>query len=130
MKQGIRIFLLVLSVCVVSTALAKQPECVGPKDPPGHGNKPTKVTILHCGCADEGDLMQYVEIQISSKSKGHFHHVAGSISSCFDGVDTYRDFVRSGSDCQVDDGTGSLDAWEPCGERTALQECGTEVIDP
>ena len=129
MKQGIRIFLLVLSVCAVSTALAKKPECDWPKDPPGKGNKPTKVTILHCGCADEGDRMYYVEINVSSKSKGHLKHVAGSIESCSDGLGTYKDVIRLGSDCQVDDGAEPIDSMKFCGER-AVMDCGSESIDP
>jgi len=129
MKQGIRIFALILSMCMVSVVSAKPPECVDPKNPPGKANKPTKVAILHCGCADDGGPMQYVEIQVSSKSKGHFHHVAGSIASCSDGSDSYLDFVRSGSDCQVDDGSEPWKSMEFCGDRIATDACGTEVID-
>lgn len=129
MKQGMRFFLLVLGVCFVSAVSAK-PACVDPKIPPGQAKKPSKVTILHCACPDTGDLMQYVEIQVSSKSKGHRNHVAGSIDSCSDGSDSYRDFVRSGSDCQVDDGADLMDSMEFCPEgRMAMDECGIVVID-
>ena len=129
MKQGIRIFLLVFCICSVSTVSAKPPECVDPKDPPGQANKPAKVTILHCACADEGDLMQYVEIQVSSKSKGHRHHIAGSIESCSDGAESFDDFVRNGSDCQVNDGAELMNSMEFCGNLVAADECGVAVID-
>lgn len=115
---------------MVSAVLAKPPECINPKNPPGKANKPNKVTILHCGCADDGGPMQYVEIQISSKSKGHFNHVAGSIASCSDGTDSYFDFVRTGSDCQVvDDESEPWKSMEPCGDRIATDVCGEAVID-
>jgi len=130
MKQGIRIFMLILSVCAVSTALAKQPQCVGPKDPPGQANKPTKVTILHCGCADEGNRMHYVEINVSSKSRGHLKHEAGSIESCPDDLGFYKDFVRSGSDCQlVEDGDEPINSMLICELQIATDECGTVVTD-
>jgi len=129
MYQGIRILAFVLSICAVSAVSAKPPECVGPTNPPGQGNKPTKVAILHCGCADDGGPMRYVEIEVSSKSKGHFNHVAGSIESCPDGSDSYSDFVRNGSDCQVDDGSEPWSAMEFCGARLAMDECGTASID-
>jgi len=69
MKQGIRIFTLVLSICMVSAVSAKPPECIDPKNPPGKSRQQTKVTILRCACADDGGPMKYVEIQVSSKSR-------------------------------------------------------------
>jgi len=72
--------------------------------------------------------MEFVEINVSSKSKGHRHHQAGSIESCSDGADSFTDFVRSGSDCQLD-GPALGDEIAFCSDQVALQECGTEVID-
>jgi hypothetical protein len=75
--------------------------------------KPEKSAILHCGCAWDGIAanMEYKEISISSKSRGHDAHVATTVDSCFNGEeeveagifeDVYTDFVRSGDDCQLD----------------------------
>jgi hypothetical protein len=117
MSRKIAIFLLFIGAFATTVAVADPPECVGPPDgggPPGHAGPPdgagppegagppAKVVLLHCGCADDGNRMEYVEIQVSSRSKGHRFHEAGSIDSCSDGTDSFRDFVRSGSDCQLD----------------------------
>jgi len=59
-----------------------------------------KASVMHCGCNLAGDNMEYTEISISSKSRGHDAHVAGTVDSCFNGVDTYTDVVRAGNDCQ------------------------------
>jgi len=95
---------------------------------PPHG----KANIRHCGCVvDEvsGAIsMAYVEVNVSSKAKGHYKHGAGTIDSCFDGVDTYIDFVRTGGDCVVPDGdnlagtgllecVGGQESMDPCGEQ-------------
>jgi hypothetical protein len=137
-----RIFLLaILSCAFASAAFAGPPECVGPpewangKGPP-NGNVPPgsqgkwRVTLLHCGCADDGTQLEFVEMTVSSRSKGHRMHVAGSFDSCSTDGETYRDFVRTGSDCQVDDGQplpGDEIAY--CSDQLAGQACGDEVID-
>lgn len=131
MKRFFGMTVLLLCLCATSLAWAHDNEC---KIPPGHSddkgqpNKPEKVSILHCGCADTGDMMHYVEIMVSSKSKGHKKHVAGSIDSCSDGSDNFNDFVRSGSDCQL---TGTpIDGMDACtNDQMAASECGTAVID-
>lgn len=137
MNRGIAIFLLVIGTCAASAATAGPPDCVGPPDgvgppdfagPPEGNGRPAMVTLLHCGCADDGNRMEYVEIRVTSKSRGHLNHQAGTIDSCSDGTDTFRDFVRSGSDCQLD-GPALGDAIGFCSDQLALQECGTEVID-
>ena len=87
------------------------------------------MSILHCGCTEEADVLRYVEINVSSKSKGHLRHGSTSLTSCFDGVDTYIDFVRSGSDCQVDDGSELVDGLDFCVDKIAGDECGVQVID-
>jgi hypothetical protein len=113
MKRAITCLLFVLFIGMATTALA---------DPPA------KSTILHCGCTPEGDGMEYVAISVSSKTKGHDAHVVGSIDSCFDGVETFTDFVRTGSDCQVD-GPPLGDPIEACGEQLEGDPCGSEVIE-
>ena len=103
MKQLIRVLTLVLFTCTVTVAWAGPQDC---KEPPGQQkekNKPHKVTILHCGCPDAGDEMFYVEIQVSSKSKGHLKHAeAPTVASCEVDSDIYMDFSRNGPDCQVE----------------------------
>jgi hypothetical protein len=125
MKQFARVLTAVFFATAVMAAYAGPQEC---KEPPGQmkeKNKPSKVTILHCGCTDAGDVMEYVEIQVSSKSRGHLRHVGGSYASCSDGSDTYVDFIRTGSDCQVDDGTAKLDGLEFCNDKQfPMAECG------
>jgi hypothetical protein len=110
-----RLLLALLSAVLFSFssyAMAEKPTdkgCGPPDDKPG--GKPEKVTLLHCGCDWDGveASMMYKEITVSSKSKGHFKHVAGSFASCFAGQsevepfeDIYLDFVRFGGDCQID----------------------------
>ena len=126
MKKLAKALLILISVSMTSAVLAKPPVCDEDwKVPPGQAKKPTKVTILHCGCPDEGDVMYYVEIRVSSKSKGHAKHVMGGIDSCSDGSDNYRDFVRTASDCQVlDDESELVEGWAACGDRVAGDECG------
>jgi len=104
--------------------------------------KPIKSLVLHCGCVwdDIGEVasMEYKEITISSKSKGHDAHVAGSIDSCYNGQvevetdvweDDYADFVRSGADCQLD-GPELGDPIDFCPEEeppVAGETCGNEL---
>jgi len=104
---------------------------------------PAKSTILHCGCQWDGldASMNYEEITISSKSRGHDAHVVGSIDSCYTGDEevevgvfepTFQDFVRNGDDCQLSgpplgDPIASCDSFDP--EPVAGDECGSEVID-
>lgn len=130
MKQFVRVLTAVLCTFVVMVAYAAPKEC---KEPPGQAKnkgKPSKVTILHCGCNDGGTAMEYVQIQVSSKSRGHLRHEAGSFASCSDGSETYTDFLRIGSDCQVDDGTPQLDGLEFCNEnQLPMEVCGEASMD-
>lgn len=92
-----------------------------------------KATILHCGCVllGTGPAMQYVQISVASNAKGHLNHVAGSIDSCFNGVDTFVDFVRTGSDCQISAPANSpLDALSVCDTTVVAAggTCGTPVV--
>lgn len=102
MKQFVRVLTAVLCTFAVVAVYAGPPEC---KEPPGQmkdKSKPEKVSILHCGCPDAGDYMYYVEIRVSSRSKGHLKHDSTSVASCSDGSDNFFDFVRAGSDCQLE----------------------------
>lgn len=119
MRHVIISLMFVLTLCLSGAAMAVPPA--------------GKSVVLHCGCNATGDGMQYSAIDISSKSKGHDAHVVGTIDSCFDGVDTYTDFVRSGDDCQI----SGPDLGEPidaCSEfqtpPLAGDTCGTEVVTP
>jgi len=89
---------------------------------------PGKSTILHCGCNELGDGMVYTEIEVSSRTRGHDAHVAGSIDACFDGIDTYNDVVRTGSDCQLS-GPPLGDPIVSCDGPEDGAVCGTLVID-
>ncbi|MDH3467712.1 MAG: hypothetical protein OES26_17690 [Gammaproteobacteria bacterium] len=93
---------------------------------------PGKSTILHCGCVVDAvgvPNMRYVEISVNSKTRGHDNHFAGTIDSCFDGVDTFTDFVRTGSDCQID-GPELGDPILACEGPVAGDICGAEVTQP
>jgi hypothetical protein len=89
--------------------------------------KAPKATILHCGCNEAGDGMQYWEIEVSRNSGGHRNHVVGSVDSCFDGVDTFTDFVRTGDDCKVS-GSG-VNYLNSCEEETEGDDCGAPTAD-
>lgn len=89
---------------------------------------PGKANILHCGCVvdEEGNLaMAYINANVSNRARGHAKHGAGTIDSCFDGVDTFVDFQRTNDDCQVEGNLPGLRACEAevdgglCGERLA-----------
>ena len=88
-----------------------------------------KATVLHCGCNLTGDGMEYTVISINSKSRGHDAHVAGTIDSCFDGVEIYTDIVRTGADCQID-GPELGDPIAPCDDTSPVggDVCGAVVI--
>ena len=65
--------------------------------------KPEKANILHCGCVlyEDGTIdMAFVDVNVSSKARGHTKHGEGDIDSCFDGVDTFVDFQRTANDCR------------------------------
>jgi hypothetical protein len=80
-----------------------------------------KADILHCGCNLAGDDMEMTAISVSKNSKGHLSH--SDIDSCFDGVETYTDVMRTHDDCSLggqnlnptglalcsDDGTAEFD---------------------
>jgi hypothetical protein len=104
---------------VLSTSVA----VAAPNGPAG------KASVLHCGCNLAGDGMEYTVISINSKSRGHDAHVAGTIDSCFDGVEIYTDIVRTGADCQID-GPELGDPIALCDENSpsAGDVCGTVVI--
>lgn len=102
--------------------------------------KPDKSTILHCGCVWDGDVtatMEYKELNISAKSRGHDAHVVGSVDSCKDGEvwnditevfdDTSSDFVRNGDDCQLS-GPPLGDPILGCVGPAAGDSCGVEVL--
>jgi hypothetical protein len=93
---------------------------------------PAKSTILHCGCVIEESgavNMLYQEISVSSMSRGHDNHVAGTIDSCPAGDETFIDFVRTGDDCQIA-GPELGDPIDMCGEEgpVAGDVCGAQVI--
>jgi hypothetical protein len=122
-----------------AAVLAAPPECVPPGqgNPPGQGgngngngnggNGKEKVTLLHCGCAADATRMEFVQISVSQNSKGHGKHVAGSIDSCAADGENYLDFVRNGSDCQIDG--PAVEGIAFCSDQVVGQECGSEVID-
>jgi len=84
---------------------------------------PAKSTILHCGCNLAGNDMEYVEINVNSKSRGHDAHLAGTWDSCFDGVDTYTDVMRTGDDCQLS-GPPLGDPILACDGPAEFDDCG------
>jgi hypothetical protein len=134
MKLNAVFILSVFFACASTAALAGPPQC----DPPGQGTPPgqvdkgnsngkEKITLLHCGCAAEATRMEFVQISVSHNSKGHMKHVAGSIDSCSAGGDSFVDFVRNGSDCQIDG--PDVEGIDFCTDQVVGQECGSEVID-
>lgn len=95
-----------------------------------HAAPPGKSHILHCGCVvdeDSGAIsMKYVDVNVSSKARGHNNHVAGTIDSCYDPAnETYIDYQRTAGDCQID-GTPLVGTGLPgCGDTPPVGEfCG------
>lgn len=130
MKKCIVISTLIFASVAAIPAFGHKTDCADPPGgPPNDRGPKAKATILHCGCADTGDRMEYVEIRIGAKSRGHRKHEAGSLDSCApEGVDTFLDFVRAGSDCQLD-GPALRDEMAACTDQVEGQECGMEVLD-
>ena len=133
MKNFVRVLTALICTCAVMAVYAGPQDC---KEPPGQmkeKGKPSKVTILHCGCSDAGDRLEYKQIQVSSKSRGHRRHITGSFASCSDGTDTYMDFVRNGSDCQIDDGAPDLKDMDYCDPDNPAKQpgepCGSQDTD-
>lgn len=92
-----------------------------------------KAGVLHCGCNLAGDDMEYKEISISSKSRGHDAHLYGTVDSCYDGVETYTDVMRTGDDCQLSgaplgDPIYNCDTFDPV--PYAGLDCGMEPMAP
>jgi hypothetical protein len=107
---------------------------------PTLAGRPGKANILHCGCAVDVDGnfgMAYVDVNVSSKARGHTKHGNGTIDSCFvgndaDGTGTMVDFLRTADDCHIagqqlagaglmlcasdDDDVDDVMAGDPCGE--------------
>ena len=91
-----------------------------------------KASVMHCGCNYAGDDMEYKEISISRKSRGHDAHTLGSVDSCFDGVDTYTEVMRTGSDCLLSDQNlgDPIDACDKTTPPVAGEDCGTIPTQP
>lgn len=107
------------------------PEFVG-MHIPDHAGPPDFVTLLHCGCDAEAELMEFVEIVVTSRSRGHLQHEVGSIESCApEDSDVHLDFVRLMADCQVvAEGDELLgDPIAACTDQSAGQVCG-ELAPP
>jgi hypothetical protein len=97
-----------------------------------------KISILHCGVDEGGDVMRYVAISVSKRAKGHMNHVAGSTDS----VDTgeidgngeaiYVDYERTNMDCLLEGEGGLANSVNTCssdfGQVEGL-ECGQLVAE-
>jgi hypothetical protein len=102
---------------------------------PTLAGRPEKSNIFHCGCVVDGEgtpAMAYIDVNVSSKAKGHTKHGIGTIDSCFDGNDTdgngtMVDFKRNKDDCQL--GGAPLGKLAACPELVELS-CGTVVVAP
>ena len=114
MKRLIISILSLLAFAMINLAIAA---------PPG------KSEILHCGCVVDEESgvisMVYVDVNVSSKARGHNKHGVGSIDSCYDAAnDTYIDFQRTAGDCQMG-GTALVGPGLPdCGDLTGGEMCG------
>jgi hypothetical protein len=87
---------------------------------------PPKADILHCGCNLTGDDMEMKQISISTKSKGHLNHTFSDVDSCFNGVETYTDVMRTHADCSLGDPNLSPNGLMLCSEDGAAEtdDCG------
>lgn len=85
MKRAILALAIALTAAVATAAYAE---------------RPTKVDIAHCGCAEDGSDLVWVFLNISSKSKGHQQHDAGDVEECLD-TDGFvaGTFERGADDC-------------------------------
>ena len=119
MKRFIFCIVSLLVFAMINSAIAAPPE---------------KANILHCGCVvdPDGNLgMAFLDINVSSKAKGHAKHGIGDIDTCFDGLETFADFQRTANDCW--NGGAMLPGLVACvgGETDFLvgDECGMELLE-
>ena len=129
-RENLKIRILAVAILALSTSWAV---AAPPVDKPEKPAKPTKTTILHCGCSDSGDALVYEEISVSSRSRGHSNHLIGSVESCDvldeDGnVTATADYSRIGPDCLVD-ADGELEGLGSCDDVIvgAGNQCGVPV---
>jgi hypothetical protein len=117
MKKRITWIVSLLALAAIHSAIAAPP----------HG----RANILHCGCvldATSGDpAMAFVNVNTSSKAKGHARHGESSIDSCYDGVDSFVDFQRTADDCQIDG--AELAGLAQCSSEQAGNPCGEQVLE-
>ncbi|MDH3635884.1 MAG: hypothetical protein OES20_14380 [Gammaproteobacteria bacterium] len=128
-RENLKTRILTVAILALSTSWAV---AAPPVDKPEKPAKPTKITILHCGCSDSGDALVMKEISVSSKSLGHQNHSTSSVESCDvideDGnVTATNNFSRVAPDCIVEPegrlGFLSCDIVIPgAGEVCGLQE--------
>ena len=97
-----------------------------------------KISILHCGVDEGGDVMRYVAISVSKKARGHTNHMPGSTDSVDTGeVDEngeaiYIDYERTNSDCLLGGEGGLANSVNMCSSEAGQEEgleCGEMVAE-
>jgi hypothetical protein len=91
-----------------------------------------KANILHCGCAvKDGKLgMAYIDVNVSSRARGHGKHGDGTTDSCMDGDERMVEFLRTASDCENESSKQSIAGVSVCEQgETAGDPCGTEMFE-
>lgn len=129
-RENLKTRILTVAILALSTSWAV---AAPPVDKPEKPAKPTKTTILHCGCSDLGDALVMKEISVSSRSRGHQNHFVQSVESCDvldeDGnVTATNNFSRVAPDCLVEgelEGLGSCDVVIP----GAGESCGVVLVE-
>ena len=118
-SNGLKVFLAIIFLGVVTTAHAKKP----------------KISILHCGVDEVTETMVYKAISVANPSRrGHGNHTVGSIESegtgefaeNSDGIieEVFVDYVRTGADCLLD-GDNELPACDVNQGQEEGATCGT-----
>ncbi len=84
------------------------------------GDPPGKTVVAHCGCNFDGTDLEWVFLDVSTKSKGHQRHLDGDFESCNDESGSFVDiYERDFDDCDLigEDGLGGV------------ATCGTDPIE-
>jgi hypothetical protein len=97
-----------------------------------------KVSILHCGCNDYGNGLEWKELKVSANAIGHKNHVEGHETYCIDEeTDVITSYTRGADDCEISedllllDATCDLELLDSLDAAEELEESvSCELVDP
>jgi len=82
-----------------------------------------KATIWHCGCAADGESLEWHKISVSTRALGHENHFVGSEKTCYDSEtgEEALTLTRNADDCVSVESENLLGDVPLCGEVEPVQ---------